>query len=65
MTTPAPNPEIQLLQLLKQRLDFFESRISTLEFTTRLQTIDSEFSQQFEALILEIQALNSTQQPTP
>lgn len=65
MTASTPGPEIQLAQLFKQRLDFFESRISTLEFQTRLQTVDTEFSQQFQALILEIEALSSAQQPTP
>lgn len=63
MTTPTPSPVIRLGQLLKQRLDFIESRLSTLEFASRQQTADSEFSQQFEAIVAEIQALNPTPQP--
>lgn len=66
MATPTPtsSPEIQLAQLFKQRLDFFESRISTLEFQSRQQTIDTEFSQQFEILITQMRTLTGAEQPT-
>ncbi|MCC3473990.1 MULTISPECIES: hypothetical protein [unclassified Microcoleus] len=57
MTTTTP--EIRMAQLFKQRLDFFESRMSALEFQIRQSADNTEFSQQFEALILEMQALNS------
>jgi hypothetical protein len=65
MTTPISSPEIQLAQLFKQRLDFFESRISTLEFQSRQQTIDTEFSQQFEILIAQMRTLTAAEPPTP
>lgn len=53
-------PEIRMAQLFKQRLDIFESRISVLEFRIQQSTDNTEFSQQFEALILEMQVLNAT-----
>ena len=56
-------PEIRLAQLFKQRLDFFESRMSALEFQVRQSADNTEFSQQFEALILEMQALNLPENP--
>ncbi len=58
MTTSASTPEIRLALLVKQRLDIFESRLSVLEFQIRQSADNTEFSQQFEALILEMQALN-------
>lgn len=56
-------PDIRLAQLFKQRLDNFESRMSVLEFQIRQSVDNTEFSQQFEALILEIQALNLPENP--
>jgi hypothetical protein len=61
MITPIPTPEIRLAQLFKQRLDMFESRLSVLEFQVRQETGNAEFSQAFEALILEIQDLATFQ----
>lgn len=56
-------PEIRMAQLFKQRLDIFESRMSVLEFRVQQSTDNTEFSQQFEALILEMQVLNGNPPP--
>lgn len=61
--TITSTPEIRLAQLFKQRLDIFESRMSVLEFQIRQSADNTEFSQQFEALILEMQALNLPENP--
>ena len=58
-------PEARMAQLFKQRLDSFESRMSVLEFRIQQSTDNTEFSQQFEALILEMQVLNTTPPITP
>ncbi len=63
MTTSASTPDIRLALLFKQRLDIFESRMSVLEFQIRQSADNTEFSQQFEALILEMQALNLPESP--
>lgn len=60
-TLPTPTPEIQLAQLFRERMDFFESRLSTLEFQSRLQTADTEFAQRFDTLIA---LLTASQPPT-
>ena len=58
-------PEIRMAQLFKQRLDIFESRMSVLEFRTQQLTDNTEFSQQFDALILEMQVLSAAPPITP
>lgn len=58
-------PETRMLNLFKQRLDSLESRMSVLEFRIHQSTDNTEFSQQFEALILEMQVLNTTPPITP
>lgn len=52
-----------MAQLFRQRLDIFESRMSVLEFRIQQSAENTEFSQQFEALILEMQALNLPENP--
>lgn len=49
--------QIRLAQLFKQRLDAFESRMAALEFRFQQSSENTEFSQQFETLIAELQAL--------
>lgn len=50
MTQPV-NPQIEMIKLLKRRLDLIEARMAATEFQMSQQIGDPQFAQEFETLL--------------